>query len=250
MSSCCDPVTTQAVNATFATLFTTGFLMSAGHCVGMCGPIVASYHGALARDCPRAGAMTRSLAIYNAGRIASYAGIGALVGLVGSIPFHLAGGGLLQGTLSITTGLLVLMTGLSLLGVLPATLRLDNAPGARRVVRRVLGLAGSGGPFRGLILGVANGFLPCGPVLAAALAAGSLGSPARSAIGMLAYGLGTLPVLLGLGLGASFASRSLRIRMVRAGAVLVLLTGTQLLARGAASLGALPHLHAGQLVIW
>jgi uncharacterized protein len=250
MSSCCDPVTTQAANATFATLFTTGLLMSAGHCVGMCGPIVASYHGALARDCPRALAMTRSLAIYNAGRIASYAGIGACLGLLGSIPFRLAGGGLLQGTLAIATGVLVLATGLSLLGILPAAVRIDNAPGARAVVRRVLGLAGSGGPLRGLMLGVANGLLPCGPVLAAALAAASLGSPLRSAAAMLAYGLGTLPVLLGLGLGASFASRALRLRMVQAGAVLVLLTGAQLVARGAASLGAIPHLHAGQLVIW
>ena len=66
-----------------------------------------------------------------------------------------------------------------------------------------MALAGTRSLFGRYLLGVANGFLPCGPVYTVALTAAATGSAAKGALAMLFFGLGTVPVLLALGLGAA-----------------------------------------------
>ena len=67
---------------------------------------------------------------------------------------------------------------------------------------------------------------------------------------MLAYGLGTVPALVVLGLGAGHIPARLRTRFFRLGALLVLVIGLQLSLRGLSALGVVPHLKFGEFVVW
>jgi hypothetical protein len=75
--------------------------------------------------------------------------------------------------------------------------------------------------------GLLWGWLPCGLVYAALLAAAMAGDPARGALAMLAFGLGTLPWLLAAGVGAARLRDWMRVRAVR------LATGGALVGAGA-----------------
>ena len=77
-----------------------------------------------------------------------------------------------------------------------------------------------------LFLGAIWGWLPCGLVYSSLLWAASQGSAINSALLMLVFGLGTVPVLLATGMAAERLTALLRQRGVRiAGGVLVMLFG-------------------------
>jgi sulfite exporter TauE/SafE len=181
------------VEAQFAAAFLIG-LLGGVHCVGMCGGIV----GALTVQAPRRGHAWDLHLAYSAGRIASYAAAGAIMGMIG-------GAGLMfdrvlpvQLLLYVLANLLLVSLGLHLAGVGSQLTRLE-ALGASlwRHVQpysaKVLPADTAGKAF---ILGMLWGWLPCGLVyslLATALLSGGVGSGAAV---MLAFGLGTLPNLL------------------------------------------------------
>jgi sulfite exporter TauE/SafE len=94
-------------------------------------------------------------------------------------------------------------------------------------------------PGRMLAAGALWGWLPCGMVYSVLVTAMLSGSAAGGALVMLAFGLGTLPMLLGLGLLGARQRAFLRMRAVRvACGALVLGFGLLGLARAA---GGLPH---------
>jgi hypothetical protein len=102
-------------------------------------------------------------------------------------------------------------------------------------------------------LGMLNGFLPCGLVYAAGIAAAASGSPLSGALSMGVFGLGTLPLLLavdrlGQGLGAAG-----RVRLKKAVPWVIAGVGVLLIIRGLglgipylspSSAGACPHCEA------
>jgi sulfite exporter TauE/SafE len=97
----------------------------------------------------------------------------------------------------------------------------------------------SRGPGHMLAAGALWGWLPCGMVYSVLVTAMLSGSAARGGLTMLAFGLGTLPMLLGLGLAGTRLRAWLRVRGVRiACGALVLGFGLLGLARAA---GGLPH---------
>jgi len=102
------------------------------------------------------------------------------------------------------------------------------------------------------LLGLFWGLLPCGLVLTALLVAAAAGSPVRAALTMLAFGLGTAP----LGLGVGWAGRQLRPEPRRAArlrplaAAIVLLFGAQMALRGLAAWGWLAHGGIGAVPLW
>jgi sulfite exporter TauE/SafE len=108
------------------------------------------------------------------------------------------------------------------------------------LLRHVRPAHGKGfGPGRMLAAGVLWGWLPCGMVYSVLVTAMLSGSAAGGALVMLAFGLGTLPMLLGLGLLGTRLRACLRLRGVRiACGALVLGFGLLGLARAA---GGLPH---------
>lgn len=199
-------------------LFLLGFLGS-GHCVGMCGPLVLAFPA-------RSGGLAAQLA-YNLGRIATYTLVGAALGGV-SAGLAAAGGeaslawtARIQLGFSLVAALFLGLFGLTKLGFLrePELLSLANPariPGFRLLQRRLArgaSAARDGRPSNTLplvFLGLLLGLLPCGLSFAAFARALGASSPLGGATMTLAFGLGTLPALLLVGLSASKLSANQR----------------------------------------
>lgn len=197
-------------------------LMGAGHCLGMCGGIVA----ALSFAVPEATATRRFSLVfsYNIGRIVTYTTIGALVGYIGHVIELQVG----LAYLRIAAGVMLILMGLyvtgwwKVLGVLEkggAVLwRLLQPLGQKFFPVRSI--------FSGFAVGCIWGWLPCGLVYSALVLAAAQGDTMSSALVMLAFGLGTLPAVLigglaGEKLKAFLQKKSLRTIM----GVLVILFG-------------------------
>jgi sulfite exporter TauE/SafE len=197
-------------------------LLGGGHCLGMCGGLM----GALTLAIPpqQRGRRLQLLLGYNLGRILSYAVAGLLLGLGG---WALASSPAAS-VLRIVAALLLIAMGLYLAGWWSGLTRIEAlGKGLWRfiqpVTRRFM-------PVHGLpqaaTLGALWGWLPCGLVYSTLLWAASQGDALDSALLMLAFGLGTWPVLLATGLAAERLTSLLRQRGVRiAGGLLVILFG-------------------------
>ncbi|TBW10728.1 sulfite exporter TauE/SafE family protein [Azotobacter chroococcum] len=197
-------------------------LLGGGHCLGMCGGLM----GALTLAIPPEHRTRRLwlLLAYNLGRILSYATAGLLIGLggwaVANSPAAIA--------LRIVAALLLIAMGLYLTGWWSGLTRLEAL--GQGLWRRLQPAASRLLPVdslpRALLLGAVWGWLPCGLVYSTLLWAASQGSALDSALLMLAFGLGTWPVLLATGLAAERLTAWLRQRHVRiAGGLLVILFG-------------------------
>jgi hypothetical protein len=234
-------------------IFVVGLLGSV-HCAGMCGGIV----GALSLA-PPSGRMVpvhvvptvsarpalANVLAYNVGRIGSYMLAGALAGGIGAGAGSLARLPALQAGGYWMANLMLVLLGLYLMDAWRGLARLEQGgqllwrrvqPLLRRL-RPVPGIAF--GPDRMLAAGALWGWLPCGMVYSVLVTAMLSGSATGGAQVMLAFGLGTLPMLLGLGLLGARVRACLRVRGVRvACGALVLGFGLLGLVRAA---GGLPH---------
>ncbi|WP_313712732.1 sulfite exporter TauE/SafE family protein [Pseudomonas sp.] len=197
-------------------------LLGGGHCLGMCGGLM----GALTLAIPpeQRGRRLRLLMAYNLGRILSYACAGLLLGLAGwalaNSPAAMA--------LRVVAALLLIAMGLYLAGWWSGLTRVEAL--GRGLWRHIQPVASRLMPVssmpRALLLGALWGWLPCGLVYSTLLWAASQGNAGYSAALMLAFGLGTWPILLATGLAAERVNTLLRRRSVRmAGGVLVILFG-------------------------
>lgn len=229
-------------------MFAVGLLGSV-HCAGMCGGIVGalSVAPAIGRPVPiavRAAAppapLVNALA-YNTGRIGSYMLAGALAGGLAQGAHALAKLPALQAGAYWLANLMLAALGLYLMDAWRGLARLEQ--GGQFVWRAVKPLLRRIGPLDGpgrmLVAGGVWGWLPCGMVYSVLVTAMLSGSAADGALVMLAFGLGTLPMLLSLGmLGARLRGWLRSPRMRLACGVLVLGFGLLGLARAA---GGLPH---------
>lgn len=200
-------------------------LLGGAHCVGMCGGFAVV-----------AGAAGRRGWLFHAGRLAGYAALGALAGLVGrTIDLGGAAFGLHRARF-LAAAVLLLLFGLAFAGLLP---RRWLEPGAGATARLIAAIRRRGGPYAWLLLGLPIGLLPCGLLYPMyALAAGS-GSPARGALLLAAFGLGTLPLLGGTTVVLTRLRVEARQRLLRAAGVVMLLMAGWMSWRGFATAG--PH---------
>jgi sulfite exporter TauE/SafE len=238
-----------ASTASLASLFVVGLLGSV-HCAAMCGGIVSALSLAPARVAKfpvpvrAAGAMRASLssvAAYNSGRIASYSIAGALAGATGAGARSLAGLPALQAGGFWLANLMLVALGLYLMDAWRGLAWLEQ--GGRGVWRRVQPALRRVGTPDTLPKMVAAGFLwgwlPCGMVYSALVTAMLGGSAFDGAALMFAFGLGTLPMLVGLGAAGARLRSLIAQRPVRiASGALVLGFGVLGIARAA---GGLPH---------
>ncbi|WP_027897255.1 sulfite exporter TauE/SafE family protein [Zestomonas thermotolerans] len=197
-------------------------LLGGGHCLGMCGGLM----GALTLAIPpeRRAQRLRLLLAYNLGRILSYAAAGLIIGLAGWALASSPAAKLLR----VIAGLLLIAMGLYLAGWWSGLTRVEAlGRGLWRhlqpVAKRLLPVASVP---RALLLGALWGWLPCGLVYSTLLWAASQGDVLHSGLLMLAFGLGTWPVLIATGLAAERLGALLRRRGVRlAGGLLVIIFG-------------------------
>jgi sulfite exporter TauE/SafE len=197
---------------TFGALLVSGLLGSVGHCLGMCGPLVMMVGVQLKRH---ERAMLPSFLLYHMARVIVYALLGAIIGGIGSLLGLADGLSRLAGVVSLVLGFGVILFGMGYLGWLPLG-RLEGS----------------------------------GLVYSALLVAASTGGPLPGAVGMIVFGLGTIPALLVAGVGAGALSVRARQAMGRVAGILIMVIGLQLGLRGLAALGIVPHLHIRGVVIW
>ena len=197
-------------------------LLGGGHCLGMCGGLMGALTLAIPKE--QRSRRFRLLLAYNLGRILSYATAGLLIGLAGWAVANSPAALFMR----VLAGLLLIAMGLYLAGWWSGLTRIEAlGRGLWRFIQPVANrlLPVSSLP-RALLLGALWGWLPCGLVYSTLLWSASQGNALDSALLMLAFGLGTWPVLLATGLAAERVTAILRKRSVRmAGGLLVILFG-------------------------
>lgn len=250
MPDCCAHAASGPPPLAYGLILGTGLLMSVSHCVGMCGPLLSAFALAQRRDGGSRASHLLALVLYHAGRIGAYVLIGTVLALIGSAAIAAGRTRPIQGWLSIIVGALMLLLALGLLGWLPTQRWVERAWPGRAASGALRSLMGARSRGKQLLLGLANGLLPCGPVAAVALGAAGTGKPLAGALSMAVYGLGTLPALLVLGAGVASIPERARTRLYRLGALLVLATGLQLAARGSHALGWIEGLAVGPVVVF
>lgn len=206
-------------------------LTGAAHCVAMC--------GGFSLGLVRSGQAARSLQLmllYHSGKIFTYMFLGGLAGTLGIAMQGSAGFLHAQRVLSLVAGGLLVLTGLQTLHVIPLFNLLPRVTSALWVGPTMGPLLATFrdprtplGPF---YLGLFNGFLPCGLVYAFTLKAITTGSLAGGMLTMMAFGLGTVPALLAVGLSGVWLAPHLQKRMMLASGGLVLVLGSIMIMRG------------------
>lgn len=187
------------------------------HCAGMCGGIVSAMGiaghvrpvgparnpGGLARPRSDAARMLRLLA-YNGGRISSYILAGAIVGGIGSSAFLMSRVLPVQQFVFVLANLTLIVLGLYVSGAIRSIAPIEAAGrGLWRAVGPAAARAMRGDTARDAwVAGMLWGFVPCGMVYAGLVAALTSASAIDGALLMAAFGLGTLPNLLGMALFA------------------------------------------------
>ncbi len=193
-------------------------LLTGTHCIAMCGGIALSQSGG--------GSAFVSSAMYNGGRTASYTVMGAVFGALGTVISYTMQ---VKSLVFTMVGLLVALIGINMWGLLPGLRALVpqqssfcsvTAAGRRRFAARPL------------IVGLLTGVMPCGSMYAMWLLAMSSGSAASGALIMLAFVLGTVPLMLLFGYLGSLLPRKGLKYMLKLGAVLVTAFGIKMLIGG------------------
>jgi sulfite exporter TauE/SafE len=209
---------------------TTGLFGGFGHCLGMCGPIVASYTlSSSSGSRPLSDRLIPHL-LYHGGRITMYAFIGALMGLSGSflnVAGRIAG---LQNAVAVAAGITMVLMGLSITGLAGRTAWLERHNVL--VLRSAKQVMSARSLLRYYPLGLLLGLLPCGLSYTIFIAAAGTGGLVPGMMTALLFGIGTLPALLLFGAALSYFNASLRSRIYRAGGAVVIVMGIYFIFRG------------------
>jgi copper ion binding protein len=216
-------------NLSYGLIFVIGLLASF-HCVGMCGGLVVTYTA----SCSANGQQSRPFLPhlqYNLGRLISYTAIGAALGGFGSF---FAVSAAFSGALTLLVGALMILMGLSFLTEWKWLRGFEVGP-LSRVARFLYGQQGGGGSRGPLLIGLLNGFMPCGPLQAMQLYALALGSVTKGALAMAVYALGTVPLMFGFGSALSLLSRERVNSVLRVSGVIVIVLGLLMVNRGLAN---------------
>jgi hypothetical protein len=198
-------------------------LVGSLHCAGMCGPLAL----ALPTTGRTGSAFLAGRAAYNFGRIVTYSALGAVFGVIGQT-FALAG---LQRWVSLIAGVAILA------GALATSRDPLGAPAARAVgwLRSGLSTLLRQRTLVSLFaLGLLNGLLPCGLVYVACAAATASGHFLTGIEYMFAFGLGTVPMMLAIGLAGQKLQTTVRARLQGLVPICIALVGALLILRGLA----------------
>ncbi len=208
------------------TSFVIGLIASVSSCLAIVGGLVLSLSAKISQDNV---SDTKTFLLFHAGRLVSFAVLGGVLGAVGSV---IGINFTLTSILGILASLVMLLLGLNLVGVF-AKNRIALPSGLFNFFRRI-----EHKTFTPLILGFATFFLPCGFTQSMQVSALGSGSFTSGLFIMLAFALGTLPMLLLLSFGsASFAHGKHAPLFFKSAGVVVIGLGLFALLAGLAGLG-------------
>ena len=203
-----------AFTSSYLVAFVMG-LFSSMHCIGMCGSIIGTLTLSLSPEIRNNKKRLLPFVFnYNFGRITSYAIAGALVGAIEALlTMHL---GETHGHrfLQLLSAVIMASAGLYIAGWFPRFAYIEKtgmllwkkiAPYGRKLI-----------PVKNLkqayLFGMIWGWLPCGLVYSALALAATAGDASKSSLTMLAFGLGTLPAVIGVGVMTQLLTRLSRIK--------------------------------------
>lgn len=218
---------------------TLGFLGSFGHCVGMCGPLTVAFSLSHKQD-PKWQQQLYFHTLLNLGRIVSYTLVGAGIGALGSVLIasgQMAGiGSELRRWMAIFTGVMLIWFGLGqikpdFLPRIPVLHPLTRGSLHNRLSAGMVKLSLQTRWWTPAGLGLVWGLVPCGFLYAAQIKAAETGNLWRGAATMLAFGIGTLPTMLGVGVSTSLVSGDRRSQLFRLGGWITLTIGVITLLR-------------------
>jgi uncharacterized protein len=219
-------------------IFTLGFLGSFGHCLGMCSPLTVAFSLSHQDSSPTLWQQVKFHTLLNLGRIFSYTVVGAAIGGVGSILFksgQIAGiGSELRQAISVITGLMLIWFGIGHIkpDVLPRiSFPLKQSQLHNQLSGGMVKLAMQKQLWTPALLGITWGLMPCGFLYIAQIKAVETSSFQMGAVTMLAFGMGTLPMMLGMGISISMVSKDQRSQLFRLSGWVTLLIGIITLLR-------------------
>ncbi len=203
-----------AFTSSYLVAFVMG-LFSSMHCIGMCGSIIGTLTLSLNPEIRNNKKRLLPFVFnYNFGRITSYAIAGALVGAIEALlTMHL---GETHGHrfLQLLSAVIMASAGLYIAGWFPRFAYIEKTgmllwkkiePYGRKLI-----------PVKNLkqayLFGMIWGWLPCGLVYSALALAATAGDASKSSLTMLAFGLGTLPAVIGVGVMTQLLTRLSRIK--------------------------------------
>ncbi len=195
-------------------------LLGSAHCLGMCAGISGLF--AVNTDIASLNRQLPMALTYNAGRIVSYAILGAIVAVFGGAIVQAAPA--IAGPVRFVTGAVIILIGLQV----AFNLRLLSPIERMGIVlwQKLAPIAKYFVPVtslpRALGLGLLWGWLPCGLVYSVLLVAATSGSSPVGAATMIAFGVGTMPAMVMTGVGAARLSNITRERGTRLGLGLLL----------------------------
>ena len=209
---------------------TLGFLGSFGHCAGMCGALTVSF-ALSSKNQEKWWTSFVFHLLLNGGRIVSYGLVGGILGGFGNLLFTSQ----VRQIMAIITGLLLIWWGLirikpdflpqlPIIHPLQGKLHQSLSLAMNRVANR-------NSWWTPVVLGLLWGLIPCGFLYIAQIKSAETGDIWWGAATMLAFGLGTMPTMLGVGVSASRISADKRSQLFRLGGWITLIIGILTLLR-------------------
>lgn len=202
-------------NITYGMLFITGLLTSI-HCISMCGAIKL-----MATFTKENKVNLKKPIFYNLGRLISYTFLGGIVGLIGSV---ISVNEKINGLIIIFASIIMFLMSLSMLNVIK--FRLPKLKLKNRIKTN-----------NSFIVGLLNGFMPCGPLQAMQVYALSTGSFIKGMLSMFLFCLGTIPLMFSIGVILNVVNGRKRIILNKVASVLILLLSIGMLFRGLNTIG-------------
>lgn len=219
----------------------TAFVMGLGgslHCAGMCSPLVMSVtifnrHVLLNRI------------VYNVGRILVYGMAGAIIGSVG-IMFDFTS---IQNILSICLGTLLILIGFGSITYIRIPILSSAVNSFVVLIKRTFGKMLQRKNYTSLfIMGMLNGLLPCGLTYLTLTYTLTLQGAFQGFLFMILFGMGTLPVMVGLPFVTQWVGRKLQFNFSRITTVLMIFLGALLIVRSVLSHHPSEHQQAATMV--
>nr|WP_312578971.1 sulfite exporter TauE/SafE family protein [Sedimentibacter sp.] len=217
------PQITQSMG--YGMLFVAGLFTSV-HCIAMCGGInLSQCAGCNGCENDNISSKLKPSFLYNLGRVMSYTILGGFVGALGSV-FSLSLKG--KSIISLLAGVFMIIMGINMLGVTPKLRKImPRLP--KSLTDKIDSKKNDKGPF---IVGLLNGFMPCGPLQAMQLYALGTGSFITGALSMFIFSVGTVPLMFAFGAFSSILSSKFTKQMMKISAMLVIILGIVMGNRG------------------
>jgi len=214
-----------AFTSSYIVAFAMG-LASSLHCIGMCGSIIGTLTLSLSPNVRGSNYLLSAFVLnYNLGRLTSYMLAGGFVGIIQTItvmPFGEHGYRIIQ----ILSAIIMASSGLYIAGWFSMFAYVEKVglilwkklePYGRRLIP-------VSNRLQAYLFGVVWGWLPCGLVYTALVLAATAGSAEKSAFTMLAFGLGTLPAVMSVGVMNGVLTRLSRMKQFRKAIGLFMIT--------------------------